>query len=55
MSKSEVIGNLIGVAIGSILSGVCVYFTKSIWSAVIPFACYLIGGWIGKSANNTTK
>ena len=55
MSKNEVIGNLIGVAIGSILSGICVYYTKSIWSAAIPFACYLIGGWIEKSVNNTTK
>ncbi len=55
MSKSEAIGNLIGVIIGAILSGVCVYFTKSIWSSVISFACYLFGGWIGKSINNTTK
>ncbi len=51
MSKSEIIGNFIGLAVGAILTGVCVYYTKSFWSCVIPFACYLIGGWIGKSIN----
>ena len=53
MSKGEVIGNLIGVFIGAILCGVCVYYTKSVLSSSIPFACYLLGGWIGKSMNNT--
>lgn len=55
MSKGEVIGNFVGVLVGAILSGVCVYYTKSFWSAAISFVCYLIGGWIGKSVNNTTK
>ena len=49
MKNYKELGGLIGALVGCILTGVCVYFTGSVWSAVIPLVCLLFGGWIGKS------
>ena len=55
MKNYEVIGFLIGAVVGAILTGVCVYFTRSVASAMISLACALIGGWVGKSIPKTDK
>ena len=49
MKNYKELGGLIGALVGCILTGVCVYLTGSVWSAVIPLVCLLFGGWIGKS------
>lgn len=49
MKNYKDLGGIIGSIIGCILTGVCIYFTESIWSAIIPLVCLLVGGWIGKS------
>ncbi len=49
MKNYKELGGLIGAFIGCILTGVCIYFTGSIWSAIIPLVCLLFGEWIGKS------
>lgn len=48
-------GGLAGAFVGCILTGICVYFTGSIWSAVITYVCLLLGGWIGKSIEKAEK
>ena len=55
MKNYEALGSLIGSIVGCILCGICVYFTQSVFSAVVPLVFYLMGGWIGKSINMTTK
>lgn len=53
MKNYKELGGLIGAFVGCILTGVCIYFTGSVWSAVIPLVCLLLGGWIGKSAEKS--
>ena len=48
MENYKELGRFIGALMGCILTGVCVYFTGSVWSAIIPLVCLLFGGWIGK-------
>ncbi len=49
MKNAEALGFIIGALVGTVLTGVCVYFTKSPFSGVCGFVSALIGGWIGKS------
>jgi len=49
MEKGESIGAVIGSVTGCILSGVAIYFTKSVFCAAIPLACFLLGQKIGKA------
>lgn len=49
MKNYEVVGNVIGALLGAILTGVAIYYTGSVFSSVIGFLGFLIGGWIGKS------
>ncbi len=54
MSKLEGILALIGALIGGVVSAVIiVFFIKSVWFALLPFAGYFIGGRIGKCINRT--
>lgn len=45
----EGMGFLIGSLVGAVLTGVCIYFTSSVASAIISLVCALLGGWIGRS------
>lgn len=55
MKKYEGMGFLIGAVVGAILTGVCIYFTSSVASAIISLVCALLGGWRGKSIPKTDK
>ena len=48
MKNYESLGMFIGAAIGAVLTGISIYFTGSIWSALICSVCFYAGGWIGK-------
>jgi len=53
MQKGESLGVVIGCVTGCVLSGVAIYFTQSIFCAVIPFACFLLGQRIGRAFDKT--
>lgn len=53
MKNAEAIGNLIGSIIGALLTGVCIYFTKSVFSGLIAVVCFYIGGSIGKEIDKS--
>lgn len=55
MKNYEGIGFIIGALIGAVLTGICVYLTKSPLSAAISLICALLGGWIGKSIIKSDK
>ena len=55
MKNYEGMGFVIGAVVGTVLTGVCVYFTNSVASAVISLVCALMGGWIGKSIHKNGK
>ena len=55
MKNYEGMGFLIGAVVGAILTGICIYFTSSVASAIISLVCALLGGWIGKSIPKTDK
>lgn len=46
--KYESIGSLIGSLVGAVGTGIVVYFTGSVWSAVISFGSFFLGREIGK-------
>ncbi|SHK30251.1 hypothetical protein SAMN02745248_02259 [Hathewaya proteolytica DSM 3090] len=48
MKKGEGIGALIGSLVGAVGTGIAVYFTGSVWSALIGLLGYLGGSYIGK-------
>ncbi len=48
MNKYEGICAAVGSIIGALLTGVAVYFTKSIWSALICLACSIAGLQLGR-------
>ena len=55
MKNAEGIGTLIGSIIGTILTGVCVYFTNSVFSGLIVVVCIYIGGKIGKKIDKNKQ
>lgn len=51
----EGLGYLFGSIIGAIATGICVYYTKSVFSGLLCCVCANLGGWIGKSIIKTAK
>lgn len=43
------IGYLIGAIVGTVATGVCIYLTGRVFSALICLVCAIIGGNIGKT------
>lgn len=55
MKNYEGIGYAIGLLLGVIVAGVCVYFTKSPLSGFAILLCAYFGGRMGKSINKTKQ
>ena len=55
MKNYEGVGYLIGSLICAIATGVCIYFTESIFSGLLCCICAVVGGQIGKSIERPEK
>ena len=55
MKNFEGAGYLIGSIVGAIATGVCIYFTESIFSGLLCCICAVVGGQIGKSIERPEK
>lgn len=55
MKNYEGVGMFVGALIGAVITGVVIYFTHSVLSAMISPVCLLIGGAIGREIKRPDK
>ncbi|MBQ8170359.1 MAG: hypothetical protein IJZ95_00060 [Oscillospiraceae bacterium] len=55
MKNYQSVGMFVGSLIGAVITGVVVYFTGSVLSAMISPVCLLLGGLIGKEIKKPEK
>ncbi len=53
--KKDIIGLIIGCLVGSVATGVAIYFTNNPWCFIICIVCGLIGSNIGASMDKKNK
>ncbi len=53
--KNDVKGLIIGCLVGTVLTGVAIYFTNNPWCFVICIACGTLGSSIGASIDKKNK
>ena len=53
--KNDIKGLVLGCLVGSILTGVAIYFTNSPWCFIICIVCGLCGASIGTSFDKKNK
>jgi len=53
--KNDIKGLIIGCLVGSVATGVAIYFTNNPWCFVLCMVCGLIGSAIGSSMDKKNK